>query len=194
MAPLIRARTLLRRDLTAVSSNGQHYSWDWGGVHFVHCNMYPTDVVAASQLNGDPTYSLQFLKDDLPAHVGASGRPVVIFQHYGFDSFSAGWWTDDERAAYYNVIKDYNVIAIVHGHTHAAGYYTWSGLNVWEDGAGQRDPDPGEFFVFRVRPTQLAVAERTYNTTSHQWVWGSDVDQNHHDSEPVVPIANCHSI
>ncbi len=44
-----------------------------------------------------PEYSIDFLKHDLEEKVGNSGRPVVVFQHYGFDAFSNLWWSDRER-------------------------------------------------------------------------------------------------
>ncbi|MCX6345128.1 MAG: hypothetical protein NT018_08635, partial [Armatimonadetes bacterium] len=54
-----------------------------------------------------------------------------------------------------------------------AGTYKWNGIDVYQDGAGQRVPDPGECFVFRVRQNQLAVAQRIFNTTSRTWGWGT---------------------
>ncbi len=108
-----------------------HYSWDWHDVHFVQLNLFPGDDPGYYE-NLDPGASLSFLKQDLETYVGAQGRPVVLIHHYGFDGFSTGadgkkdsngnlieaWWTEEQRAAYWNVIKDYNVIAIFTGHAH----------------------------------------------------------------------------
>jgi hypothetical protein len=65
------------------------------------------------------------LKQDLATYVGSSGRPVVLVHHYGFDGMSTGdghpqwqWWTDEQRAAYWDVIAPYNVAAIFAGHVH----------------------------------------------------------------------------
>ncbi len=86
--------------------------------------------------------SLIFLITDLKKNVGNSGRPVVLIHHYGFEGFSRGacdwndtntdvdgcggdtksvWWTQDERAAYWNALADYNVPLIITGHLHSTG-------------------------------------------------------------------------
>lgn len=163
VAQNIRARNLLRRGLAQISDNGLHYSWDWGNVHFVNCNMVPVDIDS-----GDPIYALQFLKDDLAECVGSSGRPVVVFQHV--DPGNSGW-TSAEWTNYYNAIKDYNVIAIVHGHTHVSGHYTWNGIDVFQDGTTQYDPYPGRALVFRITQDELAAAITSYDRTQGTWGW-----------------------
>jgi hypothetical protein len=98
-----------------------HYSWDWHDVHFVQLNVFPGNypTTGASEGNGiDPMYSLEFLAHDLATNVGNSRRPVVLVHHYGFDGFSLQWWTDAQRAAYWNTIAPYNVVAIFSGHNH----------------------------------------------------------------------------
>ena len=104
-----------------------HYSWDWHDVHFVQLDLFPGDDPPGSGYSGedlDPRKALAFLKDDLGDNVGSSGRPVVLIHHYGFDSFSAVWWTDAQRKAYWNAIKNYNVIAIITGHSHLSSSST----------------------------------------------------------------------
>lgn len=109
-----------------VSANGLHYSWDWDEVHFVQLNLYPGDAphpeTRYSAAYHDPQGSLGFLKADLAANVGKSGQPVVIMHHY--DLQGTNWWHDAERRAYYRAIKQYNVIAVFHGHT-GTGVYQW---------------------------------------------------------------------
>ena len=78
----------------------------------------------------DPIYSLEFLKADLEKNVGKSGRPVVITMHYGLDGGGAGWWTEEEHNAFYDVIKNYNVVAMLFGHTHGGGNYKWNGIDM----------------------------------------------------------------
>ena len=105
------------------------YSWDWGGLHLVQTHRFAGD--AAFGADG----SLEWLKQNLAANA-ADGRPVVLFQHYGWDSFSlerwdparsifddegAGaphWWSDTERQALLAVLKGYNVVGVFHGHQH----------------------------------------------------------------------------
>jgi|GEM_PF-3044267 len=100
------------------SNQAPNYSWDWHDVHFVQLNVAP-----ANGFVGDDGLmardALAFLEVDLPLNVGSTGRPVVLFHHYGFDSFSIdGWWSEADRRAYWNVIAPYNVIGIFTGHRH----------------------------------------------------------------------------
>jgi len=166
-APAIIERNKVRPGLGKVAKNGLHYSWDWDQVHFVHTNLYPGDVrVKEGRLDGlwnEPQHSLEFLKEDLKENVGPSGRPVFVMLHYGFeDGFSDawGWWSAPEREAFYQAIKDYNIVGILMGHTHAAVIGKWRGIDTFNIGSGQRDPDVGECFVFHITPTELTVAHR----------------------------------
>ncbi len=122
-----RATTATNRE-----PNGRpHYSWDWHDVHFIQANVYPGNDPhndTTLDLPGtDPNDALSFIQLDLFAHdpsatnVNPSDKPVVIIQHYGFDSFSLKGWTEAQRVAYWNAIKNYNVIAIFNGHSHLSG-------------------------------------------------------------------------
>lgn len=126
----IRDRTVQRKNLTKISENGFHYSWDWDHVHFVQLNRYTSeDSLKAGN-------SLGFLKEDLAESVGASGMPIILMQHYGFDSWSMEeWWSEEEREALYAAIKAYNVIAIFNGHTHGMEYIQWKGIDTYSDGS-----------------------------------------------------------
>lgn len=127
-----------------------HYSWDWHDVHFVQLNMFPGDTKGGYEAH-DPLLSLSFLRNDLAAAVGSSGRPVVLIHHFGFDCFSFGalqstnaaakcyvktggsnpgdeWWTDAQRTDYWNLLSDYNVAAIITGHYHLS---TEHKINEW---------------------------------------------------------------
>jgi hypothetical protein len=109
-----------------------HYSWDWHDVHFVQLNLFPGDDKPNSSKGSDldPRDALQFLIDDLAANVGTTGRPIVLTHHYGFDSFSLDWWEYSQRMAYWNAIKDYNIVAIITGHSHS---YVGAGWEVdWD--------------------------------------------------------------
>lgn len=105
------------------------YSWDWGGLHLVQTHRFAGDV-GHGAISGLP-----WLKDDLAVNA-VGGRPVVIFQHYGWDTFSlerwdpgqhtfddAGsgaphWWSEADRQALRAILKGYNVVGIFHGHQH----------------------------------------------------------------------------
>ena len=174
----IRERNKVRPGLKSVSSNGVNYSWDWDGVHFVSLgifagsagddfvNQWGTHFTGSWRL---PGYSLEFLKDDLARNVGRSGRPVVLLQHYGWDRWGLGWWSEMERRGFAEALEAYNVIGIFWGHTHEFQSMNWAGIPTWCVGTGQRDPEAGEFVIVRIRPAGMEVAERK---AAGQGSWG----------------------
>jgi cytolysin (calcineurin-like family phosphatase) len=112
--------------------NAGHYSWDWDNTHFVQMNLVASDAQATntddnsgSQAPRDPQGALAFLQQDLAAEVGASCRPVIVIMHYGFDAFSdeGRWWDETQRLAFLDVVRPYNVAAILHGHVHETRAY-----------------------------------------------------------------------
>lgn len=120
------ARRLEKKLISRISANGLHYSWDWEGVHFIQANLYPADKqnvkVRYSLPWHDPQMALSFVKEDLAATVGSSGRPVIIVAHCGFDT---DWWVLEDWTAFYKAIEPYNVVAFFHGHT-GTGVRRWS--------------------------------------------------------------------
>jgi len=160
----IKARNLKRANLKAISENGLHYSWDWDDVHFVQLNLYPGQTWSPRSRYSavhDPEHSLEFLAGDLKRNVGASGRPVVLMHHYD-PRDNNDWWQREEIAAYYDAIKDYNVIVILHGHT-GTGIYKWNGIDVVNTG----NLPGGGVFVCHITPdNRLIVAQRT---PAHEW-------------------------
>jgi cytolysin (calcineurin-like family phosphatase) len=165
----IRERNKVRPGLKSVSPNGINYSWDWEDVHFVSLGLFAgsagDDIVNqwGTHFTGSwrlPGFSLGFLKDDLARNVGRSGRPVVLLQHYGWDRWGLGWWSESERRELAEALRAYNVIGIFWGHTHEFQSMNWEGIPTWCVGSGQRDPDPGEFIVVRIRPGGMDIAER----------------------------------
>lgn len=165
----IRERNRKRVGLTAVSDNGLHYSWDWDGVHFVNCGISPGTTINPY----DPEHSIEFLGKDLKQHVGSSGRPVILYHHFGFDKdHSLRWWSDAWRTNYFDLIKSYNVIGILHGHAHKPFIYQWNGIDIYHPPHFRGDPKKNEpvthgFFVFHITDTELTVAERKLDDT-----WG----------------------
>ena len=120
------------------------YSWDWGGLHLIQTHRFAGDTT-----KGAPS-GLPWLKQDLADNAG-DGRPVVIFQHYGWDPFSIErwdpaartfddegsgaphWWSDEQRQAMVDVLAGYNVIGVFHGHEHdSALIYKRDGLDLFK--------------------------------------------------------------
>jgi cytolysin (calcineurin-like family phosphatase) len=155
------SRNQTRPGLTAISTNGLHYSWDWDGVHFVVLGMYPADAWVTDNTYGpthDPEYALEFLKWDLATNVGDSGRPVITMHHY---DFLTDWWPTRQKLAYPRELDGYNIILILHGHQGAPYSYTWQGYTV----SGQN----GSLNVGRITPdNQLALGTWTSQNT-----WGN---------------------
>jgi cytolysin (calcineurin-like family phosphatase) len=145
-----------------VAENGLHYSWNWGDVHFVEANLYPGDrphpAIRYSPEYHDPQNSLAFLKADLAASVGASGKPVVVAHHY--DLQGSDWWHGEQRKAYYDALRPYNVVAVFHGHT-ATGVYRWKPEGERKDldvvNTGQTE---NGFFVVQITDDRRRLAYR----------------------------------
>ncbi len=128
------AAKCLAKSIDTPGSN--NYSWDWGNVHALQLNSWAGDTVLGSNSTTGTKYThdsgIPWLIADLAANVGNSGRPVIIFQHFGWDPKStelnadgtARWWSDADRTLFLNIIKDYNVIGIFSGHRHISGMHS----------------------------------------------------------------------
>ncbi len=169
IAPLFMKRVAQRRaryGLTDQDSSGYHYSWDWEGVHFVNLNLCPGSAATANRWNG-PAGSLEFLRKDLEAHVGLSGRPVFLMHHLPYNDtlytpdFAEGWITG-ARASLLQTLKPYNVIGILHGHTHFyPSAYKYQGIDIFDDGANMA----GDMLVIRIANGKLKV----WNRSKDKW-------------------------
>ena len=155
VAPAVKARNLSRPGVTNVSVNGYHYSWDWDFLHLVQLNIFPGNEVAPGYSAPDPKGSLGFLADDLARCVGASGRPVILFHHYGVD---ARGWSPQQQTNYFETIKNYNVLATFSGHTHGVRISSWRRFYTCTDGTCGKFA--GNFFVVHVTPTNFVMLER----------------------------------
>jgi cytolysin (calcineurin-like family phosphatase) len=175
----IKDRNVRRRKagrIGNVSENGLHYSWDWGKVHFVQMNLYPADrqhpKVRYSLPWHDPQGAFTFVKHDLQASIGDSGRSVVVLSHCGFDT---DWWHPDDWAAFYEAVKPYNVIAYFYGHT-------GTGLRKWAPEGEEKPIDcinTGQtekgFFVVEITAGQMRLGYHTKKDPkvidAPEWEW-----------------------
>jgi len=159
----IKERNLKRKKVN-VSGNGYHYSWDWDDVHLMNLNLCPGGPGAPAE------DSFGFAEQDIANHVGHSGRPVVIFTHYG--------WKHDldkfDEPAFYTMVKDLNIIALFHGHQHNTQYYQWRGFTACCINSSQRVHENADWGnglfegvgVVRITENQLFVAEYDHR---QQW-------------------------
>ncbi|MFC3322484.1 metallophosphoesterase [Mesorhizobium cantuariense] len=141
------------------------YSWDWGGLHLVQTHRFAGDTGHGAES------SLPWLKQDLATYA-ADGRPVILFQHYGWDIFSierwdaakrhydddgAGaphWWGEADRQALLAALKGYNVVGIFHGHQHETPLiYRRDGLDLFKPKAAYM----GGFALARVTSDGMDV-------------------------------------
>jgi hypothetical protein len=157
-----------RYGLTDMDSIGYHYSWDWEGVHFVNLNLCPGTAETPDFWNG-PANSIRFLEADLAKHVGGSGRPVFLMHHFPYNDtgytpdYDQGWVTS-ARDRLFSVLKGYNCIGIVHGHTHFyPSAYRYRGVDIFDDGANMS----GDYLVFRIADGKLKANNRSKDK------WGS---------------------
>jgi hypothetical protein len=116
---------------------------------------------------------MEFLEEVLRKYV-KKGELLILMHHFGFDkSHSLGWWSEERRKQYYELIKDQNVLGIIHGHAHEPFIYQWEGLDIYHPPHfKQKDPKNNGpvthgFFVFHVTDDELTVAERRLDDT-----WG----------------------
>lgn len=154
----IKERNKNRSRPINLSSNGLHYSFDVDGVHFVNTNLYPGSTK-------DSRDSLAFLKEDLEKRVGKSGRPIVLYHHYNFNT-EARWWTTEEKEAFYQVIKDYHVIAIFVGHSHATQFMRFHGIPVFN---APTVKEKLNYLVVHIGDDSIQVVERVNKKWSREW-------------------------
>jgi hypothetical protein len=157
------ARNALRTTSLNKDTSGFHYSWDWDGVHFVNLNLYGGGG-ELGYMGYRPMRALEFLAQDLAARVGTSGRPVFIMQHYPLRDDA--YFPAALRLQMSNIVRNYNVIGILHGHSHNEAVYKWivSGdtVDVYDDGTAMN----GDMMVFQITDGRLRVIARTHGAWS----------------------------
>lgn len=152
----------------AISDSGMHTAWQWQGIRLVNLGI----SVGTTTRPYDPQDSIGFLKQEL-ARVKDKSQPIILLHHFGFDKrHSLRWWSDAWRDAYYDAIKDYNVLGIFHGHDHETEIYRWKGLDIFDaphirDADNMDKPVRHGLFVVQVEDGQMLVAERKTDGT-----WG----------------------
>lgn len=102
------------------ASNGLHYYWRWRGVYFIHLNLAPID-------GKDGNDALAYLNMILNRLYIEWGKlvPVILCFHYLISlsipeehRHKVDFLTDQQKKDIWDVVKDYNVCAILCGHVH----------------------------------------------------------------------------
>jgi cytolysin (calcineurin-like family phosphatase) len=185
----IKQRNRARPGLANVSDNGIHYSWDWGGTHFVNLGLI---VGTTEKVTRRRRYaaldSLAFLIDDLAQHVGDSGRPVVLAHHVDIARYTGACdadakpdskeWDPCDVRSFYDAIEKCNVSGVFYGHTHARNVFHWDGQSTKgadgiavfnSDNASHFGGDAQAFFYVESRAGKLRVREFQ---TKDRWATG----------------------
>ena len=134
-----------------------HYTWEWSGVQMIQLHAFPGKGGPIHEEDNnrdrpwnDPEDSLIFLEQVLEEKV-MEDQPIVVTFHYGFDGWGKGWWSNKERDWFEEAIEGYNVVLIIHGHSHSYKTYTWRGYDILETGDTHTpEGGPGQFTVFRI--------------------------------------------
>lgn len=179
-------RNQRRPGLTGVSENGLHYSWNWAQVHFINLGIVVgQDGEGVAKRRYDPLGSLNFLKSDLKANVTNSKTPIVLTHHIDVARYCTHCdindaantkleWHPCDVNAYWQEIRDLNVVAILYGHTHFRNILQWDGttakaeksetpekgrtlFNV--DNSSHFGGDSQGFLYFEITPNELVVRE-----------------------------------
>ncbi len=148
------ARNAKRKGIANFDPKNLHYSWDWDAVHFVQLNLF-AGFGPGTDAQWDPFGSLDFLKADLEKNVGASGRPVLVLQHFDVDTGQV-YYQKSQKEAMVAVLRQYNCIGILHGHTHVERIYKYGGLDVFSDGAAFK----GDIMIIRITDGKMFVVNR----------------------------------
>jgi len=137
--PTTLDRRLLKKDYYH-SKTGDIYAYEWGSYHFIVADFW---VGYAGWKHRHKTNwdKMKWLKNHLENAIGDSGKPILIFQHYGWDSLSKhdDWWNDAERQDLTDLLcrkgtlypdatycNPYNVLGIFTGHRHQEKHITIS--------------------------------------------------------------------
>lgn len=135
MMELLAERNRRRSGLAAVSANGLHCAWDWGGVHFLNLGIVVGQTGGVPRRRRyAPMESLAFLVEQLAAV--PVEKPLVITHHVDMMRYAAEVeekkvltheWDYADVRAYWEAIRGRRVAAVLYGHTHGRNVFRWDG-------------------------------------------------------------------
>ena len=172
----LAARQRSRKNLKAISGNGLHYSWEWGGVHFVALGLIVGTEKSCDRARRYAALdSLDFLREDLAAHA-APEQALVVLHHVDVARYTAEkagvdythWeWDPADVKSFYAALRGRRA-ATFHGHTHARRVMRWNGdsvegsegIPVFNVDNGSHYGSPAQaFFQVEIRAGELLVRE-----------------------------------
>jgi len=103
------------------------YSWDYGNMHFVQLQNYPTYQVTLDHYAAQTIYirkSMDWLENDLKNALARN--KVIVLNMHDYDALKSDS-TAEERARFRDLVDKYHVVAIFGGHTHQYGEFNRAG-------------------------------------------------------------------
>ncbi|KGM29854.1 hypothetical protein KS18_03035 [Photorhabdus luminescens] len=134
------------------------YSWDFGDIHYVQLQNYPTYSVNLNHYISPTVYitkSLDWLESDLKS-AQTRGKAVVLNFHDGYDHFITNS-SYAEKEKFKSLIKKYNVMAVFVGHSHVLKEYNapiFGNARVYDSGALFK----GDFFIINVNKKCMQIS------------------------------------
>ncbi len=134
------------------------YSWDFGDIHYVQLQNYPTYSVNLTHYISPTVYitkSLDWLESDLKS-AQTRGKAVVLNFHDGYDHFITNS-SYAEKEKFKSLIKKYNVMAVFVGHSHVLKEYNapiFGNAIVYDSGALFK----GDFFIINVNKKCMQIS------------------------------------
>ena len=113
--------------------NATCYPMFW--MNYSGCYTYSHNNILFISLGIYPKH-LKFLRKHLPKD---KNYPIIIFYHYNTVDKEAysDWWNDKEKEQFYQVIKDYNILAIINGHIHSTYEKKWKDFTMLNAGGSK---------------------------------------------------------
>jgi 3',5'-cyclic AMP phosphodiesterase CpdA len=158
----------------AARHGATHYGRDFGDLRVISLGAGPDHEV------------LDWLYRDLAAT--GRERPVILFMHYPLlGPWSGTWfgWNHTVTERFHDIVRRFNIVAILHGHYHAASRYTWRGIDVYNPGSAKHGCH--SFGVIRVTDDTFTFG--CWNTDLGGWWWWHS-KPIHRTAAPIAGIAS----
>ncbi len=145
------------------------FNFEYGGVRFIGIHQGPLLRMGAGYIVPE---DLAWLKTSLAA-MPDPRQPVILVTHYPIDESVSNWFE------YLDIVKKYNVQAILHGHGHDDKIYNYEGIaGIMGRSSVSRTDRPAGFNTVAVYPDSAVFTTHTI-ATGESTTWFSLTFQNH---------------